>query len=595
MIKLLKYLNWKNWLMIIGVVALVILQVYCDLELPTRLTNIINNASAAEAARLKDLLTPELQSQFQTNIINNGLEMFGFAGISLVSAVIVGFLASRIAASFAFNIRKGVYNHIQKFSISEIEKFSTSSLITRTTNDITQIQQVVIMTLRMAISAPTSAIMGIIKAGNIESSEGLSWIVVISVVALVILVAAIFFLVMPKFKVLQTNTDNLNLVTRENLTGIRVVRANNAQEYQKEKFEEVNQRVTKINVFVNRSLNLMMPGMNMIMNGTSLAILWVGAYLINENPLYLGSVFGFQQITMIIVMAFMQLIMIFIMVPRGLVSAKRVREVLDVVPSISSPENPIYPDENTLGSIEFKDVAFSYPKSEGDVIGNINFKATQGQTVAIIGSTGSGKTSLINLMIRFFDATRGSVLIDDVNVKDYNLQFLRDKISFVSQKSILFKGTIRSNLKYGKSDATDEEMEEALKLSLSYDFIMNKEGLDTTVAQGGTNFSGGQKQRLSIARALIKKPEIIIFDDSFSALDFKTDKTVRENLNKLSYNPTKVIVAQRIGTIMDADLILVLEKGSIVGHGTHQELIKNCEVYKEIAYSQVSKEEIKNA
>lgn len=596
MIKLLKHLNKWAYLFIILVIGLIILQVYSDLELPTRLTNILTTASKSEGLLSQGLLTDPLKKEFQKDILKNGLEMLGFACLSMISSILVCFLASRIAASFSYNLRKEVYSHIQQFSSNEIDQFSTASLITRTTNDITQVQMVVIMTLRMGIAAPTTAILGIIKAGRIEQAAELSWIVVISVIALVSLVVSIFLIVLPKFKRIQEFTDRLNLVTRENLTGIRVVRANNAQGYQEQKFAEVNQKVTKTNIFVNRMMNLMMPGMNIIMNGTSLAILWIGAYLIHKNPLFLGSVFGFQQITMMIVMAFMQLIMIFIMVPRGLVSARRVRDVLDVVPTIRTPDEVTTPNLDVKGEIIYSDVCFSYPNSKENVLDHISFTAKKGDTIAIIGSTGSGKSSLIQLLPRFFDATEGEVYVDGVNTKHYDLEVLREKIAFIAQKALLFKGTIRSNLKYGKEDATEEEMFEALKMAMAYDFVMSSPaGLDQEVSQGGSNFSGGQKQRLSIARALIKKPEIIVFDDSFSALDFKTDKTLRENLKQLTYQPTKVIVAQRIGTILDADLILVLEKGKIVGAGTHENLIKNCSVYQEIAYSQLSKEEIDHA
>lgn len=595
MIKLLKHMDKWCYLLIILVIGLVIAQVYCDLELPTRLTNILTTASTAEALKKMGLLTEELQKNSSDEILKNALEMFGFAGISLASSIVVCFLAARIAASFSYRLREAIYTHIQKFSISEIDQFSTASLITRTTNDITQVQMVVIMTLRMAISAPTMAILGIIKAGNVEASANLSTIVIISVIALVTLVVSIFLIVLPKFKKIQALTDRLNLVTRENLTGIRVVRANTAQEYIEDKFDKVNKDVSKTHIFVNRTMNLMMPGMTIIMNGTSLAILWVGAYIIDENPLFLGSVFGFQQITMMIVMAFMQLIMIFIMVPRGLVSARRVRDVLDVSPTIHDALNPELVTEEK-GCIVYENVSFSYPNSSENVLEDISFSAKQGDTVAIIGSTGSGKTSLINLLPRFFDSTGGKVMVDGIDVKKYELKALRDKIGFIAQKALLFKGTIRSNLAYGKEDATEEEMKEALRLAMADDFILkHPDGLNQGVAQGGSNFSGGQKQRLSIARALIKRPEIIVFDDSFSALDFKTDKALRDNLKGLDYNPTKIIVAQRIGTIMDADLILVLEKGKIVGSGTHKELIENCKVYQEIAYSQVSKEEMENA
>lgn len=592
MFRLLKYLNKISFLFILLVIGLVILQVYCDLELPDRLTNILNAASVSQGLKNQGLLTEELSQEYRNEILKNSLEMLGFAAVSLVSTILVGFFASRIAASYSYNLRKNLYRHIQNFSMKEIDRFSTASLITRTTNDITQVQMVVIMTLRMAISAPAMAIMGIIKAENIRASQNLSLIVVIAVICLVLLVIGIFLLVMPKFKKMQEYTDRLNLVTRENLTGIRVVRAYGAEEYQENKFNDNNILLTKTNIFANRAMSLLMPGMNLIMHGTSLAILWVGAYWIAENPIYLGSVFGFQQITMMIVMAFMQLIMIFIMIPRGLVSARRINEVFSSLPSITSSPSPQTSCENVKGEVEFQNVGFSYDQSDEEVLQNLSFRVEGGQTLAIIGSTGSGKSTLVHLLMRFFDVTQGKILVDGVDIREYDLHDLRSKIGFIAQKSLLFKGTVRSNLLYGKDIATDEEMIEALKMAQAYDFVMrDPEGLSMAVSQGGSNFSGGQKQRLSIARALVKKPEILVFDDSFSALDFKTDKTLRDNLRKLEGNPTKVIVAQRIGTIMDADLILVLEKGKIVGAGTHEELLKNCQVYQEIAYSQISKEE----
>ena len=596
MIKLLKYLDKAAWLMIVFIVGLVILQVYSDLELPGRLTNIITYASTSNALEVQGILTPEMKQEFTDPIINNALQMLGFAVLSMTASIIVGFLAARVAASYSYSLRKAIYRHIQDFSMIEIDRFSTASLITRTTNDITQIQMVVVMVLRMAISAPATAIMGILKASKIQGSSQLSLIVVFAVVALVVLVTTIFLLVMPKFKSIQGFTDKLNLVTRENLTGIRVVRAYGAMEYQEEKFDNVNRPLTKTNVFVNRMMNLMTPGMNIIMHGTSLSILWVGAYWVNENPLNLGNVFGFQQITMFIVMAFMQLIMIFIMVPRGLVSARRVNEVLQVQPSIWNAQVTKLPEESVRGEIEYQNVGFAYEHSDEKVLEDISFKATKGQTVAVIGSTGSGKTTLAHLLLRFFDVSDGRILLDGVDIKDYDLTVLRGKIGLIAQKSLLFKGTIRSNLSFGKEDATDEEMIEALKMAQAYDFVMkDPKGLDAPVSQGGNNFSGGQKQRLSIARALIKKPEILVFDDSFSALDFKTDKMLREGLQTLDYQPTILIVAQRIGTIMDADLIVVLEKGRIAGLGTHEELLRSCAVYQEIAYSQFSKEELENA
>lgn len=589
MLKLLKYAKVQTWIMVVAILALVILQVYSDLQLPGLLTKIINNASYAEYYNSKgdpNSLIPTLQDE----ILNCGLQMLGYVCISLVSLITVCFLASRIAADFSCILREKIYKHIQSFSIAEIDKFSTSSLITRTTNDITQVQTVLVMVLRLAFSAPITAIYGIIKATEIQSNATLSSIIIFAVVALCLLVITLFIIVLPRFKRIQSLTDRLNGVTRENLTGIRVIRAYAATDYQEEKFALVNQNVTSNNIFVNRAMSIMNPGMMLIMNGTSLAIVWVGAFLINEGTIEIGSVFGFQQITMQIVMAFLQLIMIFIMVPRGLVSAKRVNEVLEMDPSIINRSTN--EEEIKINDIEFKNVSFQYDGGETPVIDNISFKINKGQTLAIIGSTGSGKTTIVNLMNRLFDPTSGEVLINGINARDVNLEKLRDRIGYVSQKSILFKGTIKTNLLLGSDNATKEEMYEALKVAQAYDFVSNLDNkLDSVVSQGGTNFSGGQKQRLSIARAVIKKPDVFIFDDSFSALDFRTDKELRKSLNELEYNPIRVIVAQRVGTIMDADLILVLNDGKIAGIGKHNELIKSSEVYQEIVYSQISKEE----
>lgn len=589
MLKLLKYAKAQTWIMVVAILALVILQVYSDLQLPGLLTKIINNASYAEYYNSigdPNSLIPTLQDE----ILNCGLQMLGYVCISLVSLITVCFLASRIAADFSCILREKIYKHIQSFSIAEIDKFSTSSLITRTTNDITQVQTVLVMVLRLAFSAPITAIYGIIKATEIQSNATLSSIIIFAVVALCLLVITLFIIVLPRFKRIQSLTDRLNGVTRENLTGIRVIRAYAATDYQEEKFAQVNQNVTSNNIFVNRAMSIMNPGMMLIMNGTSLAIVWVGAFLINEGTIEIGSVFGFQQITMQIVMAFLQLIMIFIMVPRGLVSAKRVNEVLEMDPSIINRSTN--EEEIKINDIEFKNVSFQYDGGETPVIDNISFKINKGQTLAIIGSTGSGKTTIVNLMNRLFDPTSGEVLINGINARDVNLEKLRDRIGYVSQKSILFKGTIKTNLLLGSDNATKEEMYEALKVAQAYDFVSNLDNkLDSVVSQGGTNFSGGQKQRLSIARAVIKKPDVFIFDDSFSALDFRTDKELRKSLNELEYNPIRVIVAQRVGTIMDADLILVLNDGKIAGIGKHNELIKSSEVYQEIVYSQISKEE----
>lgn len=595
MLKLLKNFRWYYWLFCILIIGFVYLQVAADLKMPDYLTKILNNAGLISKMREYGVTVPaELLVDTKSEIYNSGLKMLLCSGISVVSTVIVSFLAAKIAAGFSHDLRDKVYNKVQNFSLNEIDSFSTSSLITRSTNDITQIQMVIVMVLRIAVSAPIMAIKGIIQATKQASSSNLNSIVIISVIALVLLVFIIFIFVMPKFKQIQGLTDKLNLVTRENLTGIRVVRANNAQGYEEEKFSKVNNDVTKMNVFVNRMMSLLNPGMMIIMNGTSLCILWVGAYAINNNVLNIGDVFGFQQYAMIICMAFMQLIMIFVMVPRGMVSAKRINEVLDSKNLISEPEHSTKPLEK--GSIEFKNVSFMYPGSNEPVLSNISFKIENGETLAIIGSTGSGKSTILNLINRFYDATSGSVLVDGVDVKEYKEKDLEAKLGLVPQKSNLFRGTIKSNLEYGKENPTAEEITNALTIAQAYDFVSNLDLKENSVvAQGGTNFSGGQKQRLCIARAIIKKPEIFLFDDSFSALDLKTDQELRLALKNMPNRATNVIVAQRIGTIINADKIIVLDKGEVVGIGTHKELLANCSVYQEIAYSQLSKEELENA
>lgn len=595
MLKLLKNFRWYYWLFCILIIGFVYLQVAADLKMPDYLTKILNNAGLISKMREYGVTIPaELLADTKSEIYNSGLKMLLCSGISVVSTIIVSFLAAKIAAGFSHDLRDKVYNKVQNFSLNEIDSFSTSSLITRSTNDITQIQMVIVMVLRIAVSAPIMAIKGIIQATKQASSSNLNSIVIISVIALVLLVFIIFIFVMPKFKQIQGLTDKLNLVTRENLTGIRVVRANNAQGYEEEKFSKVNNDVTKMNVFVNRMMSLLNPGMMIIMNVTSLCILWVGAYAINNNVLNIGDVFGFQQYAMIICMAFMQLIMIFVMVPRGMVSAKRINEVLESKNLITEPENSTKPLEK--GSIEFKNVSFMYPGSNEPVLSNISFKIEDGETLAIIGSTGSGKSTILNLINRFYDATSGSVLVDGVDVKEYKEKDLEAKLGLVPQKSNLFRGTIKSNLEYGKENPTAEEITNALTIAQAYDFVSNLDLKENAiVAQGGTNFSGGQKQRLCIARAIIKKPEIFLFDDSFSALDLKTDQELRLALKNMPNRATNVIVAQRIGTIINADKIIVLDKGEVVGIGTHKELLESCSVYQEIAYSQLSKEELENA
>lgn len=595
MIKLIRNFRWYYWIIVLVIIGLVYLQVSADLKMPNLLTNILNNAGKISAMNSIGTEVPSgLIEATKNEIWTSGWKMLGCAAASVASTICVSFLAARVAAGFSHDLREKVYTKVQEFSLAEIDEFSTSSLITRSTNDITQVQMVIVMILRIAVSAPIMAFKGIIEATKQASSSNLNYIVIVAVVCLVVLVATLFIIVMPKFKRIQTLTDKLNLVTRENLTGIRVVRANNAQAYEEEKFNDVNTSVTKTNVFVNRTMSLMNPGMMIIMNITSLAILWIGAYAIDQNVLEIGDVFGFQQYTMIICMAFMQLIMIFIMIPRGQVSANRINKVLDSKTIITSPSKSS--ESTEVGSVEFKNVSFSYPNSDEAVLENINFKVNFGETLAIIGSTGCGKSTILNLINRFYDATCGEVLVDGVNVRNYTEHDLHQKIGLVPQKSNLFIGTIESNLKFGCDNPTNEEMMQALKIAQAYDFVSSLEdGIESKVAQGGSNFSGGQKQRLCIARAIIKKPEILVFDDSFSALDLKTDKALREALEKNEHKATNIIVAQRIGTIINATQILVLDKGKVVGLGTHGELLKSCEVYKEIAYSQLSKEELENA
>ena len=592
MIRLLKYFRPYYWIYVILIFLLVYLQVSAELKMPDLLTNILNEAGIIAAYRQAGIpVLDSVVAAAKDEIVQSGLMMLMYACFSILANVVTAYLASRIAAGYSHDIRKEVYKKVQSMSLTDIDGFSTASLITRTTNDVTQTQMVIVMVLRIALSAPIMAVKGIINASKQASNSGLNYLVIAGVIALAILITTLFVIVFPKFKIMQKNTDDLNLVTRENLSGIRVVRANNAQEYEEEKFASVNNRLTKLNIFVNRTISLMDPGMRMIMNMTSLGILWVGAYAINDKKLLIGDVFGFQQYTMMICMAFMQLIMIFIMIPRGQVSANRILEVLNTKSSVTDPiEGKV---GNEIGTVEFKNVSFSYPNSDEPVIQNISFKINYGETLAIIGSTGSGKSTILNLLNRFYDPTSGEILVDGVNIKEYKQEDLRAKIGFIPQKSNLFIGSIKSNLMFGNPNPTDEDIDRALKVSQAYEFVSNLEdGINSWVAQGGSNFSGGQKQRLCIARAIIKKPEIYSFDDSFSALDLKTDKMLRDALKNDTHKATNIIVAQRIGTIMDADRIIVLEDGKIAGMGTHKELLDSCTVYQEIAYSQLPKEEL---
>ncbi len=573
MLTLLKYLRIRDWVVITFILGFVVLQVMLDLELPDYMGGIVTL----------------IQEQSSVNeILIQGLKMLGIVAGSVTSTIIVTYLAARVACGFSKRVRRAFFNKVNSFSMEEMEKFSTASLITRTTNDITQVQQTLTMFLRMALSAPTMAIGAILKI--VGKSGTLSWITALAIVLLLIVLITIFSFVSPKFKKMQKLTDKINGVTRENLTGIKVVRAYNAEKLQEEKFEDVNQNLTATDLFINRMFSIMFPSMQLIMNGLSLAIIWVGGYLISNGSLDLANLTIFTQYAMQVLISFLLLSMLFIIIPRGVVSGNRIYEVLKTQNKII---NGTKTKPELKGALEFKNVSFKYPDSDDYVLKNISFSVNQGETVAFIGSTGSGKSTLINLVPRFYDVSEGEVIIDGTNVKEYDIKSLYEKLGYVPQKSFLFRGTVEENIKYGNENATDEEVINALKTAQALNFVEKLEnGLNYEISQGGKNVSGGQRQRLCIARAIVRKPEIFIFDDSFSALDYKTDRALRKALKKETRKSTCLIVAQRIGTIMDADKIIVLDKGEMVGMGTHKELMQNCKIYQEIAYSQLSKEEL---
>ena len=526
-------------------------------------------------------------------LMTSGLKMLAMALVIMLAAVSVTFLSSRVAAFLGRNLRNGVYRKVISFSGEELNHFSTASLITRSTNDIQQVQLVFAMIFRIILYAPILGVGGVLKV--LQTDVSMTWILGVAVVAILILVGFLFAVAMPKFKVLQYRVDELNLVSREILTGLSVIRAFSREKHEEERFEEVNERLTKTNLFVNRCMTFMMPAMMLIMNGITVLIIYSGSHAVDSGTMQVGNMMAFMQYAMQIIMSFLMITMMSIMLPRASVSAKRINEIMETKVSIESPETAKIPENNKKGEVRFEHVGFAYPGAEEETLSDINFTAQKGETVAFIGSTGSGKSTLVNLIPRFFDVTSGKILVDGVDIREIGLHDLRERIGYVPQKGVLFSGTIDSNIRYGKEDATKEEINRAAEIAQAQEFIGQKEkGMKSEIAQGGTNVSGGQKQRLSIARAIAKNPEIYIFDDSFSALDYRTDVVLRRALKKETKDATTLIVAQRISTILHADKILVLDEGKIVGEGTHKELLKTCEIYQQIAMSQLSKEELEH-
>ncbi|MBM3701074.1 MAG: ABC transporter ATP-binding protein [Actinobacteria bacterium] len=534
--------------------------------------------------------TGRLQSAY---IGRTGLIMLLLSLLSAASTVAVGFLAARVAAGLSRNLREKVFDKVMNFSNAEFDKFSTASLITRSTNDITQVQMLVIIIIRIVFYAPILGIGGIIRA--LEKSASMSWIIAVAVIVILSLILLVFSITMPRFRRMQLLLDRINLIIREGLSGMMVIRAFNNQGFEEKRFDNANNDLTRTSLFVNRAMVVMMPAMMLLMNGLSVLIIWVGAHQVAQSRLQVGDMMAFLQYAMLIVMSFLMMSVMFIMIPRASVSAGRVADVLDVEPAIKDPGLPIKPEEYDSGKkglVEFIDVCFRYPNAEKDMLHDISFVAKPGQTTAIIGSTGSGKSTITNLLLRFYDVNSGSVLVDGIDIRQYSQNDLREKIGYIPQKSVLFSGTVESNLKLSDENAGIEKLKEAVEMAQALDFINEKaKGFGAEISQGGKNVSGGQRQRLSIARALVKNPQILVLDDCFSALDFKTDKALRNALKNYS-SSTILIVAQRIGTVMNAEQIIVVDEGRIAGKGTHKELMNSCQAYREIAYSQLSEEEL---
>ena len=588
MVKIFRNLRKREIGLILLSVIFVAVSVWLDLKLPDYMSEVT--------------ILVKTEGSTMSDVLKAGGKMLLCAFGSLVAAIIVGFFAAQVAAGFSSRLRSRMFSKVGNFSMEEINGFSTASLITRSTNDITQIQNFVAMGLQVMVKAPIMAVWAVCKI----LGKSWQWTAATggAVVFLMAVIATVLTFAYPKFKKVQTLTDNLNRVTRENLTGIRVVRAYNAEEYQEKKFSKANDELTATNIFVFRFMSVMMPSMNIVMNGISLVIYWIGAFLINkaqamDKITVFSDMVVFSSYAVQVIMSFVMLAMIFIMMPRAAVSAKRINEVLDTVPNIREGSLSETKPENA-GTVEFRNVSFRYPDAADNVLENISFTAKKGETVAFIGSTGSGKSTIVNLIPRFYDATEGEVLVDGVNVREYKSEALNNKLGFVPQKAVMFSGTVSSNVSYGKNPNNPgnipDEVKNAVEIAQGTEFVEKMpDTYNSQIAQGGTNISGGQKQRLAIARAVYRKPEILIFDDSFSALDYKTDRILRSTLKKETSDTTTLIVAQRIGTIKDADKIIVLDEGRMAGMGTHRELLKNCEVYRQIALSQLSKEELENA
>ena len=564
------------WLMFITLVGFTYAMVMANLWLPDKMSEIVNNG---------------IIKQDMPAIWHNGLAMILVTAAGGLCSIIIGFLASRIATGMAQKLRTELFERVESFALADFNKFSTASLITRSTNDIQQIQMTSILLLRLALMAPIMAIGGLQKA--IHNAPDLSWIIALAVSVLLVVIAVLFVIAVPRFKKLQTLVDKLNLVTRENLVGLKVIRAFHNEKIEQKKFQQANTELNKMGLFLNRLMMLLDPIMTLVMNFSSVAIVWFGAHLISSGNLQIGNMMAFLEYAMQVIISFLLLSMVFIMVPRAAVSVKRVGEVLDTLPSIVDPPSPQQLPNDAMGKIEFKDVTFTYPDADLPVLSNINFTAEPGQTTAFIGSTGSGKSTLINLIPRFYDVSAGQILLDGVDIRQLKLGDLYDQIGYVPQKGVLFSGTIASNIKYGNAKASQKLVEKSAKIAQAAEFISElKNGYKNEIAQGGSNVSGGQRQRLSIARAIAVEPNVYIFDDSFSALDFKTDAKLRSALAKETKHKTVLIVGQRINTIMNADKIIVLDEGKIVGQGTHQELMKDCQVYQEIAASQLSEDDL---